>query len=445
MSGKADREKKEQKKIPFNIGTVIFGAVFIYLIITLVMYLSADHISSYVVTAGTLSGNDTCDAIALRTETVVDSGTSGYVNRLCEAGTKVSRGDSVCSIGEEKNSVVRDDPGPESMSRIKSLLSSFSRAYDSSDFSEVYTLKYSLNAAAYGETVSDGSGSAVSAPVDGVVSYVRDGYESMQPTDLSEKDFEAAAYSATQLGTEDKVSKGDSVFRIASDDTWHLVFPVSDRQYSKLASLATIKIRFDKDGQTETGDLNLFDNDNAHYADVTLYSGMVRYCSDRHLEIELVTNTLSGLKIPISAIVNKEFYLIPASFLTTGGDNNESGFLRQTSSDGKNSGAEFVAADIYEDTTVSDGSEVVYVDESVFNEGDIILKPDSSETFEIGDTGTLEGVYCTNRGYAQFRKVDILDQNDEFCIVDEGTSYGISQYDYIVRDASTVNESQILG
>ena len=35
------------RKIPLNIGTFIFGALFVYMVITVILYLTADHIQSY--------------------------------------------------------------------------------------------------------------------------------------------------------------------------------------------------------------------------------------------------------------------------------------------------------------------------------------------------------------------------------------------------------------
>ena len=43
-----------------------------------------------------------------------------------------------------------------------------------------------------------------------------------------------------------------------------------------------------------------------------------------------------------------------------------------------------------------------------------------------------------------FRKVVMIEQNDEYCIVETGTTYGLSQFDYIVRNGNTVKEDDIL-
>ena len=41
-------------------------------------------------------------------------------------------------------------------------------------------------------------------------------------------------------------------------------------------------------------------------------------------------------------------------------------------------------------------------------------------------------------------KFEIIDQNAEYSIIKKQTQYGISQYDYIVENASTVSEEDIV-
>ena len=79
-----------------------------------------------------------------------------------------------------------------------------------------------------------------------------------------------------------------------------------------------------------------------------------------------------------------------------------------------------------------------------FSEGDVLIKENSTQTFTLSDKGQLNGVYSINRGYTVFRRVEIIDQNEEYCIVRTGTSYGLSLYDKIVLDSSTVREDEIL-
>lgn len=439
------KKNKRKHGINFNIGTVIFGALFLYLIITIFIYATSKHISSYMVTSGTLSNNESYSVLALRSEELVDASASGYVSYYTQDSARASRNDIVCSIGSSPDSSSTVKLADSDISKIRQLASEFAGAYNEDNFGTVYDFQYSLNSTVINDSdPSSVNGTACQADNDGVITYTTDGYETLTPQDVTLDDFNIKSYESTQLRTSDKVSKGDPIFRIATDDTWYLVFPLTDRQYAALSTKSTVRVKFSKDGNSENGDLTLFDRDGTHFAKITLYSGMVRYADDRFLNIELVTNTDTGLKIPLSSIVTKEFYTIPVDYLTTGGDDDSDGFMKQTKGSGDSSSTEFVEADLYESTTDDSGQKVYYVDEADFQPGDLILKPDSSDTYTIGATASLEGVYCINRGYAQFRKIDIIDQNDEYCLVEEGTNYGISQYDYIVRDGSTVNEAEIL-
>ena len=89
-------------------------------------------------------------------------------------------------------------------------------------------------------------------------------------------------------------------------------------------------------------------------------------------------------------------------------------------------------------------SYLYYVDKKDFKEGDVIISQKDQSKFVVSDIGVLEGVYCINQGYAVFRRIEILDQNEEYAIVSKATSYGLSRYDHIVRNADDVNEEDIL-
>ena len=70
--------------------------------------------------------------------------------------------------------------------------------------------------------------------------------------------------------------------------------------------------------------------------------------------------------------------------------------------------------------------------------------PDSQEKYTVSRKGTLMGVYYMNKGYADFRQIQILYQNDEYSIVKSNTDYGLNVYDYVVLNADTVHEEQFI-
>jgi hypothetical protein len=180
-------------------------------------------------------------------------------------------------------------------------------------------------------------------------------------------------------------------------------------------------------------------DDGSYYGKLDFSTGMLRYIDNRFIDIELVTNTSTGLKVPVTSIVSKEFFTIPISYSTKGGDTGSVGFLKVTKDNAGNETTVFTTTTLYDKR-----DDKYYVDSTDFKEGDIIIKDGTSQDrYIVRQTSTLEGVYNMNKGYAVFRKVNIIDKNEEFCLVEAGTRYGISQFDYIVRNGSDVKESDI--
>ena len=165
---------------------------------------------------------------------------------------------------------------------------------------------------------------------------------------------------------------------------------------------------------------------------------MLTFATDRFLNIELITEDQKGLKIPNSSIVKKNFFVVPKEYITTGQDG-KIGVMRDTyTEDGKET-AEFLETQLYNETDTS-----YYLDDSTLRAGDILIKPDSTEKYTISQQDSLIGVYNINKGYADFKQINVLYQNDEYSIVQSNTQYGLNVYDYIVLDTSTVKENDLI-
>ena len=69
--------KKIKSVLGLNIGTMLFGALFLYMLFSVVLYLTSSNIESYLVIAGPLSRNETYTGLAIRTEKVYKAGDRG--------------------------------------------------------------------------------------------------------------------------------------------------------------------------------------------------------------------------------------------------------------------------------------------------------------------------------------------------------------------------------
>lgn len=487
----SDKYKKQEKtpgilarlrKVAgLNIGTIMFGILFIYMSFSAILYFTTTHIESYQVTSGPLSRNETYTGLAIREETVCTAPSSGYITYYAREGSKINASGAVYGLSSTKKSTSTASLTTEELLKIRNDMMSFSKGFNSSKFNNTYSFKYELkgNILQYAESensssapltsdeydesddssgkdnitnsnVYAGNESICQSQSDGIILYSTDNYEGKTIDTVTAEDFDQNSYHETDLKTSDSVQSGDDVYTIITDERWSLLIPLSDKQAEKLKDRSTIRVKFLKDDMTQNGDFSIITIDGGKYGQIDFNKGLIRYASDRFLDIELVTNIVVGLKIPLSSIVTKDFYVVPSRMATT--QNNETGFM--LASGNKDSGT-FKSVSIYasvEDTSVSklatDGSEdqpmIYYIDKSSFKEGDALIDPDTGEKYIIGETDTLEGVYCINKGYAVFRRIEILDQNEEYAIVSKNTSYGLARYDHIVRNADKVKEEDIL-
>ncbi|MDO4477725.1 MAG: HlyD family efflux transporter periplasmic adaptor subunit [Lachnospiraceae bacterium] len=441
-----------ERRFSFNIGTILFGAIFIYIIITLVLYMTAGHVVSYRVTAGPLAQNQVYTALCVRSEQVVRAENSGYITYYAKENNKIRKTGTVFGIGNTKSETRLDEITDEEYRDMQNRLENFAGSFNPSNFLDAYNFGYEIESTLLSAQMPDHDGNTLGgtmtvndqvlnvAPSDGVVVYAMDGYEDYDPLQVSAADFDSKQYVKTKLKTDETVSAGSPVYKLVDSETWSILVPLTSRQIVQLDGRTSIRVKFLKDSKTQTGKLTILTGeDGAYYGRVEFTSGMIRYINDRFLTVELVTNTQTGLKIPVSSVVNKRFYTIPEEYAALGGDSNNIGFLKQVVNDDNAASIIFTETSLYEH---KDG--VYYIDNEELTAGDILYKEsDHTDTYTIGETAQLEGVYCLNQGYAVFRKILILDKNEDYCIVEKGTGYGIRQFDYIVLNASDVKEDEI--
>ena len=457
-----------------NIGTVVFTLLLVYLIVSAIVYMTSTHIVTYQVTTGLLSRNETYTGLALHEDTVCKSESNGYINYYAREGSRINANGVVYGLSMTESPETDAALTKSDLLKIRRYMQSFSKGFDPSRFNASYSFKSQIEgsilqyvgvtAAAQTDAqgtsqVTDSTANVVllgnqtlcKSSLDGIVLYSEDGYEGKTIENLKLSDFNQASYHQSDLKTSGFVSMGQDIYSIITNEKWSLVIPLSDKQLSKLKDRTMVRVRFIKDGQTQNGTLSIIQIEGRNFGRIEFDRGLVRYASDRFLDIELVTNTKTGLKIPLSSIVTKEFYVIPSDFASENG----TFFVEERGKDGKSS-RKAVSPTIYASLSDENATYVptddtiakntyLYVDKSAFTEKTVLLKEnDNYDRYVIEDSDVLEGVYCINQGYAVFRRIEVLDQNDEYAIVAKDTAYGLVRYDHIVRNASEVKEQDIL-
>lgn len=485
----ADSRKKNKKIIkyrrPFNIGVVFFGFIAVYLIVCVYMFFTSTHISGYEVIAGNLATDYHYTGIALRTEKVFQSEKPGYISYYAREGEKVSVNSAVYTVDESgrmaqalRDSAQELNLSSEDYSQLRGEIITYMSNTSDMNFFEVYDFKTGIDASildlmnqnmiAELDSASEDGGSIFSrynAATAGVVEYYLDGFEEATLDSLSSAWFEEENYERTNLRTEELVGQGEPVYKLVTEETWKLIFPLDEEMETYLldkiqANQSTkedgtvvqnttyIDICMEKDNQVLTPSVTVEYREGKAFGVLDFVNSMIRYANERFLTFEVLRDETTGLKIPKTAVTEKDFFVIDKNYITTSGADSNMGVMKQTVGEDGSTEAKFVNCTIYyqddQYAYVDPEEENFSTSEKLLTSGDMLIRTDSAEFYQVGQTEKLKGVYNINKGYTVFRQIQILYENEEYCIVKEGTSYGLSVYDHIVLNADTVNEDEVI-
>lgn len=456
MAGKQQNITKIQEhknKREMNIGILIFSIILIYLIITVFMYTTSQQVSVYEVRKGSIVKDNSYTGFILRTEQVITAQDSGYVSFFQNENEKIKSGSNVYAIsaqkldtdssGEEISTIVNEELQENMLRRTQN----FHENFVSDKFSSVYSFKSEIQTvlqsatkqsktSRLGELIaqSDKEISVYPSPRDGIVVMTFDGYEDATQDILSPDIFDRSEYESSYITDQMSVRQGEPVYKLITSDIWDVYVPLSDETAAQLAETTSVKTRLNKENETIWAQFSIIEKEHHYYGRLRYDNSMIRYAKDRYVTVELILEDETGLKIPKSTVIEKPFFVVPAEYLDTIHTYDQGVMVK------KEEDAVFQSVTVY--YTTEDNK--VYLDPSVFEDGAVLIKPGSMETYPLKETATLPGVYCINKGYAVFKPVSILCENDEYYIVEEGISYSLSNYDHIVQDASAMKENEVV-
>lgn len=457
------RRKQHSKsgKTMNRIELLIFGSMTVYIIVLIMMYLKSEPVMGYSVQMGSLSVSKTYTGIALREEEIINSPYTGYINYYIREGERVSSRDTVYSIDESGKLATLLNSGElgentysdEELAELRAEVIQYDSGFDCKNFSTVYDFKYDLEGAVVklvnlsmyenidtlNQSNLGGMVSLCSVGKSGYVVYNTDGYENLTAEEIHAELFEQSAYERNRINNNDLIEKNDVVGKLVTDENWSLVIPIEEERIEELEEAEYVKVKFIKTQETSWGEVTIHRLEDGNYAQLSFTNSCKTFCTDRFVDIELIVDDQTGLKIPISAIAEKEFFIIPAEYMSKGGDKGNYGVSKET----YNENGELVYRFI-ETTVYNSNDEEFYVDNTDLNVGDYICKPNSADKMAISKSGTLIGVYNMNKGYADFKQITVLAKNDEYAIVSSNTQYGLTVYDRIVLDASSVNTDDFI-
>ena len=461
-SSKVTKIKKYKKPLNINIGMVIFAVIFLYVCICISMYFKDNHIRPYEVREGSLSSENLYTGIIIREENIITAEASGYVNYYAREGERVAVGNLVYTVDETgrlSDYINSEELGTNVLSdsdllQLKSEIVNFVHGFTPENYASTYSFKYAVKGTVLKfanvslmDSINDlNNGELRSmvtlarAPQSGIVMYWTDGYEALKPSEVTANILKASDYEKNQLLSNELIATEDAVYKICSNENWSLVIQVDEARAAELEQAEVVKVRFMKNQNESWANITILHNSDGNiYAQLSFTNSMISFVNDRFLEVELLLHEETGLKIPNSSIVEREFFLIPEAYITRSGSTDSYGVLRETVLEDGTPSTAYIEVSIY---SLVDGE--YYVDAGALQSGDHLFMPDSTETYTVSKRDTLTGVYNMNKGYADFKQIEILYHNEEYSIVRSNTEYGLNVYDLIVQDASSVTADQFI-
>lgn len=431
--------RRTNRKI--NITNMVIIAIAIYVIVLAMIYFLSSSSDSYEVTHGKLEDYDITTGIAVRDETDIKAEDTlkpvFYVNE----GDKINAGGIVYSTEGYNNESALDIKELSSNTRNQILedLENIQKNHEKSNFYLTKQRLDDINKNFYTDDIIQyaNPGNSFTSPRDGVISFCVDNMDGIKVDDVNEKNFDESNYQVTNTQIKPIIKTKDTIFKLVSSEDWHIIIRLDEDRYNKIKSQDKTKVslQFLSDGFVTNAGIKPVYKDSEYYGILSLSNSMVRYISDRFIEIKVIYDGATGLKIPKSAIFSKQFHMIPNEYITGNGISNNDFIYKKTSKSNK-----YVPIEIY---YVDYESGYTYLTSDEIKNGDIIYNKKKNVKYTVHKTGILKGVYCVNKGYSQFKRIDILFDDGEYAVVAEGSQYGLSNYDLVATDHQKAKRDEL--
>jgi len=446
------------QKTHFNIGTIIFLMIFVYIIVVSFSYLRKEPLSIYEVTEKQMSDDNLVTGFAIREETIYNADISGTIAFYNGKSKKVSKDSPIYSIDSTGAiaSYFNDNQSDKNIEQaeidaVRNIIHKYKTDYNNANYSNVYDFRYSIESSMLSFMTdssidkiikainkSGAKGTIATTKESGIITYWSDGYENVKAEDVTLKHFDTADYEKTSFKSSDNVNVGAAICKVITDENWNIVVNLNSDQYAKLEDKNYIRIRFASDNLDVSTDFELFTSNNEYFANIKMNRFLEKYLDERYIKLELLLNSVEGLKIPQSSILEKNCYKIPADFIAKGGPDGKDQLVFENYD---KSGTKIL--DTIDSFCMKD-DEYVYLDTDITKPGTVFVKSDTNETYTVSEMQALKGVYNVNEGFCRFKYVDILYENQEYCIINKSTPYGLAVYDHIVINPELINENDII-
>lgn len=452
---------KKRTRKDVNIGIIVFLLILVYIVSYVYTFLTKNEIPIYEVQPGELHVTAQCKGMILREEELIYTEVGGYLNYYFSEGSRIAKNSTIYSIDSNRDmydllsgteseiKLAGDDLLTLKTLLQKTLISSANTKNISEKKTEITTGYQRLIDAMLMEELnrivtSTGIISnfhVVSAPKSGIISYMMDDYTNYTIQDVTAACFENEEVTGS-LYSVDLIAANSPVYKLITGDTWSIIVQLTDTLYGQLLGKETATFLLNNNIKV-TAPINCFRKEDAYFAEIKMDKYLSNYSSRRFLTVTFDVDYVEGLKIPETAITFKDYYRIPEEYLVLGGNEDEQ--VKGLLVEGFNTETGTTQYTFYESEIFYTSDGFVYIDSTALTKETYIVTPDTSSRVMLYTfLNKLEGAYNINKGYSVFKRIERLKTEDGYVIVKKNSDSGLSAYDHIALDASSVQEDAVI-
>jgi len=467
-----------------NFVVVVYVVILIYIISVIYLSLTKEHFSSFYAEYGQILNENNFKGIIIRDEEVIVSTDDGPVNYFIPEGTKVRQNAFVCAVNQnpELEEVINAQINKH-LSQLNTAMSltledhtvlqekirdyviekptmdlTYTYAAKTNilnTFNELSTSAYIKDQALY-EQVQQSieanenehleNGTYYRMPYSGVVGYTIDGFESFT---LENFDYNLLnkEVSLKDVSENNATKKGDALFKIMDNRIIHIISEIDAYCAKYLEEKKYVTVKFPKlNLDIALKKVSIENINGKFYATFEVDRYINEFLTDRYVDMKIVYDYHTGIKIPNEAIGTKDVFQVPKSSVYE-----EKGLFKiqkQLYSEDDVSHQEIVPVAIkvymvdeqYAYIEVMNGESHLSEKDKILYTQNVDERVSESSVFELTNRLTLQGVYVINKGYTDFRRINLLYSGDSFSIIEADLSYSVGLFDRVVTDANGVIE-----
>ena len=449
--------KKYRRKSDFNVGVLIFVIIFVYIVATLVSYNVRTRIPTFEVRQGRILTDHSYVGIAIREEQVISIPVAGYAYYFHNNLSKIPSGADIIVISP--NPIIFEDDFIDDLHLETPAITNdghvpfiyhtqnFIEGIDLQRFSTVQAFRTDLTHSFRGTETEirtaqidriiagdHGDAQIFSSPSDGILVMRMDGLEGLTKNDITSDLFSIEDNEITIFSDQIYLRSGEPAYKLVTSENWYIVIQTDDETTSLLEQMIWARIRFIRDDVLAWALPIVFDQGEERFVAFSLSHSMIRYAEERFINIELILEDQSGLMIPRTAVVEKDFFKVPNHFVVP---RYTSLGIMVINEEGEE---EFVLTRIYNATPEGD----IFISPNEIPHGTRLLSPDTGDIITLSSTESLKGVFNINHGYAIFMFINVIAGNEDYYLVEEGNTFSVSNFDFIALIGDSIEDGEIV-